>query len=175
MKIRPTALLLLAAACATSAYAAAAKVSATDKMFFTKAAQAGMAEVEMGQLAQSQGSSDAVKTFGQQMVTDHGAANDELKTLAAQKGVTLPTKVAAADQSLINRLKKAKGMAFDHLYLQEAGVKDHTAAVSLFTKASKSKDADVKAFADKTLPTIQKHLDMAKQDVKDMGAAKKKM
>jgi putative membrane protein len=174
MKIRPSATLLLLAAVSTSAaYAAAAKVSAADKTFFIKAAQAGMAEVELGQLAQSQGSSDAVKTFGQQMVTDHGAANDELKTLAAQKGVTLPTKADAASQALIKKLKATKGSAFDHLYLQQAGVKDHTAAVSLFTKASQSKDADVKAFADKTLPTIKHHLDMAQQDVKDMAHPKK--
>lgn len=174
MKIRPSATLLLLAAVSTSAaYAATAKVSTADKMFFTKAAQAGMAEVTMGQLAQSQASSDAVKSFGQQMVTDHGTANDELKQLAAQKGVTLPTKVDAKEQHLIAKLKGKKGAAFDHLYVTDAGDKDHTAAVKLFEHASKSKDADVKAFADKTLPTIKHHLEMARQIAKDMGHAAK--
>src|SRR4051812_22006608 len=84
---------------------------AADDTFVTKAAKGGMAEVELGKLASEKGTSDAVKQFGQRMVTDHGKANDELKSLAQSKNVTLPTDIDAKDKALRDRLMKLSGPA----------------------------------------------------------------
>jgi putative membrane protein len=144
-----------------TAAAAAAKVSRADRNFFTTAAEDGMAEVELGKLAQQKGSSEQVKSFGGQMVTDHGKANDELKALAATKGVTLPT-TPGKHQKDIDKLAKKSGADFDRDYARHM-VDAHRKAVSLFEKTAKSgDDGDVKAFAGKTLPTLQQHMEHAK-------------
>lgn len=144
-------------------------LSATDKKFMMEAAQGGMAEVKLGQLALKQASNTDVKSFGQHMVEDHGKANDELKALAQQKNVTLPKDVKPADQALYNRLSKLQGAAFDKLYMSEM-VKDHKKDVAEFKHASTAcKDADVKAWAGKTLPVLEDHLKMAQQRSAEAG------
>ena len=75
------------------------KASSADHACVMKAAEGGMAEVELGQLAADKATSDEVKKFGQRMVTDHGKANDELKSLAQQKNITIPTQVNAKDKA----------------------------------------------------------------------------
>jgi putative membrane protein len=141
--------------------AADASKSNPDRQFVMDAAQGGMAEVELGQLATQKASSDAVKQFGQRMVTDHGKANDELKTLAQSKSITLPTDIGAKHKATKDKLEKLSGAAFDRAYMQEM-VSDHRKDVSDFRKESQSgKDPDVKAWAAKTLPTLEEHLKMA--------------
>jgi len=140
----------------------AAAVSAADKKFIMNAARGGMAEVKLGQLAVKSASSDAVKQFGQRMVDDHSKANDELKQLAGQKGVTLPTSIGKQNQSAYSHLAKLSGASFDHAYMQHM-VKDHEMDVREFEKeASSGKDPDVKAWAEKTVPTLRAHLEMAR-------------
>jgi putative membrane protein len=142
---------------------AAAPVFAADDTFVMKAAQGGMAEVELGKLAAEKASADAVKQFGQRMVTDHGKANDELKTLAANKKVTLPSDIAPEDKALRDRLTKLSGHAFDQAYIK-AMVADHVKDVNAFKMEAKGgADADVKAWAAKTLPTLEDHLKMARE------------
>ncbi len=142
------------------AAAPATKLSRADHTFFVTAAEDGMAEVELGKLAQQKGASEQVKGFGTQMVTDHTKAGDELKALAASKGVTLPA-TPGKHQKDIDKLGKKSGADFDRDYARHM-VDAHKKAVSLFQKASKSGgDADVKAFAGKTLPTLQQHLEHA--------------
>ena len=137
-------------------------VSSRDRAFMTKAAQDGIAEVETGKLAQSNGANADVKSFGQKMQQDHGKANDELKSIAQSKGLTLPTTTDRTQARLGKQLQGLKGDAFDKVYAREAGVKDHKAAVAMFTReAQKGSDPDVKAFAVKTLPTLEEHLRMA--------------
>ena len=134
----------------------------SDKTFMKKAAQGGMAEVQLGQLAAEKGSSDEVKKFGQRMVDDHSKANDQLKQLAASKGVELPTSLNSKDEATKNRLSKLSGNAFDRAYMQDM-VKDHTQDVSEFKKASQTaKDSDLKNWASQTLPTLEDHLKTAK-------------
>jgi putative membrane protein len=148
-----------AAATAGSA-PAAAKVSRGDRSFFVTAAEDGMAEVELGKLAQQKGGSEQVKGFGTQMVTDHTKAGDELKALASSKGVTLPS-TPGKHQKDIDKLAKKSGADFDRDYARHM-VDAHKKAVSLFQKTAKSGgDADVKTFAGKTLPTLQQHLEHA--------------
>jgi putative membrane protein len=96
------------------------------------------------------------------MVDDHSKANDELKSIAASKGITLPTSLSAKEQATYDRLTKLSGAEFDRAYMKDM-VEDHVKDVAMFEKEAKNgKDADVKAFADKTLPTLREHLQMAR-------------
>jgi len=141
------------------------KLSSKDQKFVENAATGGQMEVDLGKLAADKASSDDVKKFGQQMADDHSKANDELKQLASQKGVDLTKALDTASkktQKMSDKLGKESGDAFDKAYMS-AMVKDHEKDVKEFEEASKgADDADVKAWAEKTLPTLQKHLDMAK-------------
>jgi putative membrane protein len=146
------------------------QLSSADKTFVTKAAQGGMAEVQLGQLATEKAQSDDVKKFGQRMVDDHSKANDQLKSIASQKGVTLPTDLSAKDKAEKDRLSKLSGEQFDKAYMK-AMVKDHKTDVAEFQKeANSGKDSDVKNFASQTLPTLQDHLKMAQQDAKTVSS-----
>jgi putative membrane protein len=137
-------------------------LSMADKQFVKKAAQGGMAEVQLGQLAKEKGSSDAVRQFGQRMVDDHTKANDQLKQLAANKDVQLPSTLDAKDEATKTKLSKLSGEAFDRAYMKDM-VTDHTKDVSEFKHESESaKDPDVKNFASETLPTLEDHLKSAK-------------
>jgi putative membrane protein len=159
---------------ATKAPATDKGLAASDRKFVTEAAQGGLAEVELGKLAAERGSNDAVKQFGQRMVTDHGKVNEEVKGLAPQKGVPLPTALDAKHKKLYDRLSKLSGAEFDRAYMDEM-VKDHRKDVSEFRKAAKSaKDPDLKAWAAKTLPTLEAHLKQAETvhaQVKGAGRA----
>jgi putative membrane protein len=153
---------------------AAAPLLAADETFVTKAAQGGMAEVELGKLATEKASTDAVKQFGQRMVDDHSKANDELKTLAQSKNITLPTDIGAKHKAVHDRLMKLSGAAFDQAYMK-AMVSDHVEDVNEFKTESKSgKDAAVKAWAAKTLPTLEEHLKMARDTNGAVGTSGKK-
>lgn len=137
--------------------------SPTDmKGFMTRAAQGGMAEVQLGQMASQKAQNPEVKKFGQKMVQDHTNANTELKALAAKKNVTLPTELDAEHKALMTRLQGLSGAEFDKAYM-DAMVDDHEKTVDLFqNQADDGDDADVKAFASKTLPNLKAHLQMAK-------------
>src|SRR5581483_255211 len=108
----------------SSSSATGAQISSADKTFITKAAEGGLAEVELGQLAKDKAQDPKVKEFGDRMVTDHTKANDELKSLASQKGVTLPTEVSAKDKAEKDRLSKLSGDQFDRAYMKYM-VQDH--------------------------------------------------
>jgi putative membrane protein len=130
---------------------AKSSVSVKDKTFMKKAARGGMMEVAMGKLAEQNGQSDDVKSFGKRMVTDHSKANDELKSIAAKKGVKLPSKEPtekwSSDKAYINMM-----------------VKDHEKDLAEFQEeANNGSDPDVKKFAEDTAKVVQEHLDLAKQ------------
>jgi len=157
--------LAVASMCAQSARGSAQSQSsqgtAAQHAFLTKAAVGEMAEVKLGQLAVQKASHSDVKAFGRQMADDHGKANDELKELASSKGVTLPAGIDAKHQAVYDRLSKLDGAAFDRAYMQDM-VSDHRADVNEFRLESKSgSDPDFKAWAAKTLPTLEHHLQMA--------------
>jgi putative membrane protein len=133
-----------------------------DAVFALKAAQGGVAEVKLGQLALEKASHSDVKTFGQRMVDDHSKANERLKAAAAKGGMTLPLTMNASDQALYNKLSRLTGPAFDRAYIR-AMVKDHEEDIKEFQReAAKGTTSDIKAFAKATLPTLQEHLEMAK-------------
>jgi len=169
MKTAITAFVLTAAAAAAFA-AGDAKLDSADKAFIEKAAAGGMLEVQWGNLAETKAQDAEVKTFASKLVKDHSAANDELKTLAQSKGVTLPTSLPKHEQGKVDKLNKEKN--FDKEFIEE-NVEDHKKDVKDFEKASKSaKDPDVKAFAAKTLPTLQAHLQQAEALQKSLKGKK---
>jgi putative membrane protein len=138
--------------------------------FASEAAAGGMAEVELGKLALQKGVDPAVKEFGQHMITDHTRGNEELKAVASKKGIQLPTDLTSDQKSLMDKLTKLSGAAFDKEYIS-AMVRDHEEDVKDFqTQANEGTDPDVKAFAGKTLPTLQSHLQMARDAAKKVGA-----
>lgn len=134
---------------------------ASDEHFAAEAAHAGIAEVEIGKLAAEKATSPAVKSFAQRMVDDHGRANEELKTLAQNKNLALPTMMDAAHKAALDRLSKLSGEAFDRAYAREM-LNGHRKVVAMFSREARAgNDPDVKAWAAKTLPTLEDHLKRA--------------
>jgi putative membrane protein len=136
-------------------------ISSQDRQFVHDAAGAGMEEVQLGQMATQQASSDQVKQFGQMMVTDHTKANNQLQTLASQKGIAIPTDLDSSARADVDKLSKLNGADFDHNYV-DMQVTAHKDAIDLFNKEiNDGQDADIKAFAAQTMPTLEKHLQAA--------------
>ena len=139
----------------------AGATSAADKSFAMQAAKGGMGEVALGQMAQQKAGSDAVKQFATHMVDDHTKANDELKQIASTKNITLPS--APPSDAKTRKLEGMSGAGFDKAYMAMM-LTDHKKTIALFQKeANSGKDADLKAFASKTLPTLKSHLEMVQQ------------
>ena len=130
--------------------------------FLTKSTNSGLAEVQLAKLAQQKATIDAVKSFAAMLERDHTAVNDQVKSLAGQRNVSLPAAPSEDKQKMYNDMEKMTGKAFDKEYISMM-VKAHGDGINLFedTKANAS-DIDVKNFADKTLPTLKMHLDSAK-------------
>lgn len=146
---------------ASNATRSSAPADSATTMFMTKAASGGVMEVQLGQLAQQQGQSQRVKDFGAMMVRDHGKANDELKSLASAKNVTLSDSLTAEHKRHVTSLQNKKGTAFDKAYMSMM-VQDHQKDIQEFEKASNNlSDGEVKAFATRTLPVLKAHLDSA--------------
>jgi len=132
-----------------------------DSDFVRKASAGGLAEVQLGQLAQQKASSLAVREFGKQMVNDHSKANDELKSIASKQGMSVSTSMDSKSQALYDKLSAMNGKEFDSAYIS-AMVKDHKEDIAEFQKESgNGQNAAIKAFASSTLPTLKEHLSMA--------------
>lgn len=135
-------------------------VDEADAKFTTEAAVGGMAEVEFGKLALEKSSNPQVKEFATMMVKDHGMANTELMAIAKQKNITLPSTVDDEHKKKMEDLSKKTGTDFDKAYVS-AMVDGHKSTLKLMEDESKDgKDADLKAFATKTAPIVQSHLQM---------------
>jgi putative membrane protein len=147
-------------------------VAAADAAFVKKAADGGLAEVALAKLAQEKASSDEVKAFAAKLEKDHTQANTELTQVASQKNVTLPSAPSKMHQAKQDKLSKLSGAEFDKAYVA-AMVEDHQKDVRDFQRqATSGADADVKAFAAKTLPTLKDHLQHVQELAKSVGAKK---
>lgn len=136
-----------------------------DADFMTAADLAGLAEIELGKLAQTKAQNAEVKKFAGQMVTDHTKAGDELKALGKKKDFKPATELDSAHKLIMQKLQGLSGADFDKAYV-DAMVDDHEDAVDLFEgQAKDGKDTELKAFAAKTLPVLRGHLNMIK-DIK---------
>lgn len=133
---------------------------ATPQTFVETAAQDGMMEVDLAKLALKKSSNNDVKQFAQKMEQDHEQANDQLSSIAKSKGLTVPEKLDAKHEAMLKSLSAKSGKAFDQAYAEHMA-KDHSKAVALFKGASQSSDADLAAFAKKTLPTLEEHKQLA--------------
>jgi putative membrane protein len=138
------------------------KPNPSDRVFVHAAAMGGMAEVELGRLAEQQGQSEAVKNFARRMVEDHGKANERLTGLAEEDGIALPAGLHPKQQAERDLLAAASGELFDLMYVR-GQVADHQKTVQLLEyEIGAGQDADLKSFAEETLPIVLQHLEMAK-------------
>ena len=144
----------------------------TDAEFAKKAAEANLAEVKLGNLAEQQGTTSTVKDFGKRMVIDHSKAEDNLKSAAATSKITLPTSLDTKDQAVYDHLSKLSGEAFDRAYAHDM-VRDHKGDIAEFQhEANDGKDASIKNFASETLPTLETHLKLAREMLHSVSAQK---
>lgn len=149
---------------AGTAAAGGGALSKGDRKAISDMAMANMAEVEMGKLAQAKGSSEQVRSFGQQMVDDHGKALSEVQALAQAKGVTLPAALDSKHRKEADALGAMSGAAFDQAYMERAGVRDHKAVHGRLSRIeSSARDPELKAMAAKMKPVVQQHLNSAQQ------------
>lgn len=142
-----------------------------DRQFVMDAAQGGMAEVSLGQMATQRATSNAVKQYGQRMVREHTQANKELMQLASQKGVTPPKDMGPKYKAAMERLSQLPKASFDQAYMNEAGINGHLESQAVYQRqAQLGQNPDLKAFAAKTLPTVVNHLQMARNMISNTGA-----
>ncbi|MGK9175218.1 DUF4142 domain-containing protein [Yokenella regensburgei] len=140
------------------------KLSAGDAKALKDMAQANINEIAAAKIAQEKAQSSEVKAFAEQMIKDHGDALTKVQTVAQQKGVELPTEPDATHKTMAAKLEKQSGEAFDKMYMENAGTKDHKMVLStLKSDATKIKDPDVKALADAHTPVVEQHLKSAQQ------------
>ncbi len=152
----------------TLAFAVAARADDNpDASFYKKAAEGGLAEVELGQLAQQKSSNPAVKDFGAMMVKDHTAANQKLSAIATRKNIELPTSPSMGQMATKTKLDVLSGATFDKSYIKGM-VEDHEEDIKEFQQeAASGQDPEAKAYAVSTLPTLKKHL----KKIKEIAAA----
>lgn len=137
-------------------------VAVADQRMMRDLAQANLAEIETGRMAQEKAASDDVKRFGAQMVEDHQKALSELQDLARAKNVELPTEPDAKHKLVATGLKPLSGETFDKQYMRMVGVNDHRQTVEKLQRVQRETgDNDLRAYAAKTLPVVQKHLQHA--------------
>ncbi len=145
----------------------------SDSKFMMMAATSDMNEIGLSNQALSKSTNDEVKKLAQMMIDDHTKSSEELKPIAASKGVTLPSEMDSKHKSAMEKMSSMSGMEFDMAYVKMM-VKDHEKAVALHQKeADSGKDAEAKAFAAKTLPVVQMHLDMSRNMMTKMSGGNK--
>lgn len=133
-------------------------VTTADKDFLLAAAQGGMTEVKLGELAARNGSRDDVKEFGRMMVKDHTRINEDLRALAAEKGVILADTVDAKHQEELDKMAALTPAGFDEAYIA-AMIKGHkTVAKEFKAEAVLTQDPDIKSFLEKSAPVVEGHL-----------------
>jgi putative membrane protein len=133
-----------------------------DSEFAVDAADGGLMEVKLAELANTNASSQTVKDFAATMIKDHSMANEELKALAQRKNITLPMSLGEEKQADYDKLAKKKGKDFDKAYAAYM-VDDHEEDVREFEKAAKEcKDEELRTWAAAKVPALQHHLEMAK-------------
>lgn len=162
MKTIPAIVCCLALSCLAASAQTAKGKPMTDQKFLDTAAQTDMLEAHLGQMAADRAGSQDVKDYAQMLVTDHTADYQQLTALAAKDGLTIPKGLDAAHDKVIAPFEKMQGAAFDSKY-SHMMIEGHIGAIAIFTKeSSDAENADVKAYASATLPTLHKHLDAAK-------------
>lgn len=149
----------------------AEKFSRADEKLVNQLAEANLAEINAGKLAEQKSKNDEVKSFAKKMVDDHTKALDELKELAEAKGVTLPTEPDRQQKAMEKRLSSLSGDKFDKQYMQQAGDRAHKDTRQLLQQVStKAQDTELKNYASKTLAVVKDHEQMAKDTTKNLSS-----
>ncbi len=156
-------------ASSTGSAASGIKIGSEDEKMMSDLARSDMMEINQGKLAEKKSENEHVKSFAKKMVDDHTKALDDLKQLAKDKGVNLPTETDARQQAMENKLGSLSGAQFDRQYLEQAGNRAHRETHQLLQRIStRAKDTDLKSYANKVLPTIEDHQKMAKDARKEL-------
>jgi putative membrane protein len=142
--------------------AQAGDISAEDQEFLTKAIQAGVAEVQISELALEKAQNEQVRQFAERMVQDHTAANERLVSLAESAGNAPSMELDQEHQAMLQQLSQLSGEEFDRQYM-EGQVLDHEAAVRLFASEATQPTGPVDALAGELLPALRQHLQMAEE------------
>lgn len=164
-----------AGASSSQSAATSAKLSASEEKMLKQLAEANMAEINAGKLAQDKAQSAEVKSFAKKMVDDHTKALDDLKQLAQTKAVTLPTALNKQQMAMEQKLQSLSGEKFDIQYMKQAGERSHKQTYELLQKAAKAEDTDLKNYASKTIAAVEGHQQMVKEterSLKGMASGK---
>lgn len=147
------------------AVSASLSEKATDPTAFLQAVNAiNWTEIQMGQLAQERGQTEAVRKLGEHMIRDHKALEEKVKSVASEKNIQLAAQLDAKHQKMVDELSALSGISFDRKYVADQ-INGHQKAISLFQQAASSnRDPGLRRFADNTIPQLQHHLQMAEQD-----------
>ena len=153
----------------TSSRASQAKLNQADERMLKQLAQAHLAEIALGKLAQDKAQSSEVKTFAKKMLDDHTKANDELKQLAQSKGVSLPVEADRPQQSVEKKLAALSGEKFDRQYMNHESTRALKDTHRLLERIhSKSEDADLKTYASKIIATVKTQQQLANDTRKNL-------
>jgi putative membrane protein len=155
--------------------ATSAKLSASEEKMLKQLAEANVAEINAGKLAQDKAQSAEVKSFAKKMVDDHTKALDDLKQLAQTKAVTLPTELNKQQMAMEQKLQSLSGEKFDIQYMKQTGERSHKQTYELLQKAAKAEDTDLKNYASKTIAAVEGHQQMVKEterSLKGMASGK---
>jgi putative membrane protein len=166
----------LALACAVTASPAFAadpqgrsNLSGQEKNFVMDAARSSMAEKQLGDLAEQKASNDSVKNLAKEIKDEHTQSVEKLQQIASNKNVSFPSDLSRSDRTIVERLQKLSGEEFDKEYMKQT-VKEHQKDVENYRQQAKNaKDADVKEYAQNTLPTLEQHLNRARQVSESIG------
>ncbi len=158
------------ALCCAPAFSQTGTLSSSDQKFIDMAAQTDMTEAHFGQMAQDKAAAQGVKDYGQMLTTDHTNDYQQLSMTASKAGGTVPKGIDAAHDRMIAPFHNLKGAAFDRRFIHEM-VAGHQQAIAAYQReANDGQNADVKAYANQALPTLQKHLQNARDLEKNKGA-----
>ena len=144
---------------------------ATEDAFLKQAAEINLGEVQLGKLAEQKGNNPAIRDFGKRMVEDHTKAEDNLRQIAQQQGVTLPSNPGQHVTSLQQQLSGATGAQFDQIYIEHM-LSGHKGAIDAFeNEIEHGSNPAIKGYAESTLPVIQDHIRIAEDVAGKMGLA----
>lgn len=147
-------------------------LAGADREFITLAVSSDMLEIDTGRLALDKSKNAALRAFAQKMIDDHAEASESLRKLASSVGVTPPAAMSAPHAAHLEKLRGLDGTEFDREYAAQIGVAAHQEAVGLFERASReAANPDVRAFAEKTLPTLREHLPDGQALAKNVGVS----
>ena len=147
----------------------AVQQAAIDKIFVKKAIQGSIAEVQLGELTLQKSNNDQVKQFARKMIDDHTKMNEQMKPVAQELRVEIPTEISKKDKSLMSKMQALSGAAYDQAYIKDM-VKDHKEDLSEFhMEVSNGRDVGVKNAALQASKTLSEHLQMAQQLAKDQN------